>query len=234
MKNTVGSIKYLALQYRYDIFISWLINSFIMFALIALSFIVPEHVNFGITPSIAMYVVVIVFGVKWIGRTLSYLLRLGVNRRQYSVGSVLFTLLYSLFNSILVALFYLLFNILEYYNLNTSILFLHPVSILVEQASFFNIVLFDFILFNIAMLIAMLFSIAYHRIGKLGGHLTLAIVAVIIIVNLAFNGISSLFTWIMELESNFMLVATGILIIVISSLIFLLSTKRISIQKSSL
>ena len=233
MKKNMAIQSYLFSQLRYDIGIGWAINAFICITFIILSFFIPEHVTLMVTPSAAIYIIVGVIGMKWIGRTLSYLLRLGVNRTQYSMGTITFTLLYNLFNAVLVALFYFLIKFIDYLQLNTSMSFMHPVQLVTDNISFMSIVLFDFIVFTIISFVTILLSIAYHRIGKLGGNLVLAIFAILLVLNITFNGIISMFKWLITLDSIIALLI-GILVIIGLAIGIYFATKRISIVKASI
>jgi|GEM_PF-4717160 len=237
MKKMSAMLLYLFYQLRYETVLFWSINALFMFSFTIISLIYPDKINFTIMPSGPIYVLVIVVGTKWITRSLSYLLRLGVSRKLYALGSLLFTLLYTFVHCLIILLFYGIFKFLSITDFD-SLDFLHPSQFIFSDLSTmltftftpspWQIFITDFIIINCIMLISMLISILFHRLGKLGGYSILAGILFLFTLSLTFGWLSKLFEIIMNTNIVLNLIYLLVFIIALATTYYF-STKKISI-----
>jgi len=239
MKKINAILYHLSCQIKYETIIFWSINSLVIIGFSLLALFVPSSIGFTITPSGAIYVLVAIVGSKWISRSLSYLLRLGVNRKQYAIGSILFTILYNAVHSTIALIFFGLYHILKIFELGSTLYFLHPAHLLVSDLSavpdttpaYWQIFLTDFLLLNSLMLICMLFSIIFHRFGKLGGYTGIAILSFLFVVSIPFQWLFKLF----DLVRNENFIITGLYLLMtifVLATIYIMSLRKISITSS--
>lgn len=228
MRKLSAINRYLYYQLRYESLIFWLINSAIIVGFILLAFLFANKANFGLTPSVPVYVIGIIIGVKWVQRTLSYMLRLGVNRLQYCLGSIVFILCYNMINSLIIVGFVGLFKLLEAQGYEATMLLLHPVQLYSSSATLWDTFLVDFVLLNILTLFSVIASIVFHRYGKLGGYLLLAILSVLLILSLAFNWFIPLYETIIS-STMVTLTLGGIVVMAALAVIIVGSVRKISI-----
>lgn len=228
MSKMKAMIYYLFFQTRYELTLFWSINAGFILLFTILASLMPDQLDFTIFPSGPIYVLVAIAGFKWINRTLSYILRLGVNRLQYAVGSVAFIFVYNIINGLIILLFYGLYKLLVFVFENKSIDYLHPSQLLTPESNLWQTFLTDFLLLNIVMLIFMLSSIAFHRLGKLGGYLIWAGVGGTLILSFSFGWLTPIFEFLSQ--SNFITIMFSIFItLILLATLFIMSLRKVSI-----
>lgn len=228
MSKMKAILNYLFYQTRYELALFWSINAIFILFFTILASLIPDKVNFTIFPSGPIYVLVAIAGSKWINRTLSYLLRLGVNRLQYALGSVAFIAVYNVINSLIVLIFYGIYKLLVYLVVNRSIEYLHPSQIFTSEPTLLHTFLTDFLLLNIVMMIFMLVSLSFHRLGKLGSYLIFAGLGALIILSVSLGWLKPIIEFIFE--ANFTVITLSIFIILLLlATLFITSLRNVSI-----
>ena len=232
MKKSLGSIYYLMLSYRFETILFWIINSSILLSFAVLSILLEDNIKLYITISAPVYIFVTIQSVSILKKTLSFLLRMGINRMQYASSVTVFVLLYSVLHSTITTLYHAFFDTLENVGVIKEVFTMHPMSFFLPNLSYLQIFLFDFALLIFIIFTGLILNVVFHRLGKIGGFSILGFLAFMLLLSSALGWFEELYLVFGD-NSFFINVLYSLLASVVLAAIYFLSLRKISILSNA-
>ncbi|URN95224.1 MAG: hypothetical protein NAG76_02895 [Candidatus Pristimantibacillus lignocellulolyticus] len=185
MNQWKGSLYLMALSYKREFLIFWLINSSFLLN-IAICYMFPDItlITVGI---IGAYIFTLILSTKLLNKTLSISLRYGLNRKRFLGSTAIFIVIWSFSHAIMM---FLMNTILlwsaDIFGLSNMIV--PQLSMLFsDNVSLFINLLIDACVISLLSVIGILVNILFYRFGLIGGYGFVGLVAIILFIGVPFQ-----------------------------------------------